>query len=87
MKVYRKLYVISVNLLPFNSYTFKFCTDNFKKLKTTILESDKEAFFMDSFHETTLETYFFQCLRGSKVLFKEEPYANDKDKAYTRRSL
>lgn len=85
MRIYRKLYVISVNLLPFNSYTFKFRTDNFKKLKTTVLDVDKNIFFMDPFFETDMKKYFYCSLMGSKQLFKEPPIATEKDKAHTRR--
>ena len=69
MRIYRKVYVVSINLQPFVSNIFKFDTNNFELLRKVVLQEERKTFFTNSFQQTTEDKYFINaCVGGRRVV-------------------
>lgn len=85
MKIYRKLYAVSMALKPFAFNVYTFDSKNFEKLKAIIPEKEKKIFFVDSLFETTIEKYMDNACLGGRTLIGDPPEVFKEDIARVHR--
>lgn len=71
LKIQRRIYVAMMAVCPFNSYNWRFFTENFIDLESKIENEDRKEFEIMNLFD--YNEYFSSCILGArKYLLKEK---------------